>query len=247
MSDDKSVDKSDYRSSHFHRGNSYDETIAAAPFDAYMAELERIHLGEIIPTLFPNGIPRYLDFACGTARITQTVSLRAKQAIGVDISPSMLETARHKCPNVEFIHADLTQSAADIGQFDLVTSFRFFGNAQSALRHQVLEVLARLVRPGGYLIINNHRNPHSLAALLHRVTGGLMEMDLTYFRLRRLLAEHGFKIIDSRPIGTWLFRSSMMAKLGKPEGKLLAREKLFGHRVLSVIAPDTILITQRIA
>lgn len=246
MSDTPPSRQTDYRSSHLNRGDNYDETIAAAPFDSYMADLERIHLSKIIPELFPSGIGRYLDFACGTARITQIVSPVAKQSIGVDISESMLETARHKCPNVKFIHADLTHSAQDIGQFDLVTSFRFFGNAQSALRHQVLETLARLVRPGGYLIINNHRNPHSLAAIFHRVTGGQMEMDLTYFRLRRTLAEHGFRIVKSRPIGAWLFRSSMMAKLGKPEGRLLAREKLFGYGILSVIAPDTILVTQRI-
>jgi SAM-dependent methyltransferase len=247
MSDDRPSDQSDYRSSHLNRGKNYDGTIAAAPFDAYMAELERAHLGEIIPALFPDGIPRYIDFACGTARITETVAPLAKQAIGVDISASMLETARKKCPNVEFIHADLTESAQDLGQFDLATSFRFFGNAQPALRHKVLQTLARLVRPGGYLIINNHRNPHSLAALLHRATGGQMDMDLTYFRFRRILAEHGFKIIESRPIGTWLFRSGMMARLGRPDRKSLAREKLFGHRMLSAIAPDTILVTQRVA
>ncbi|MDP2809112.1 MAG: class I SAM-dependent methyltransferase [Rhodocyclaceae bacterium] len=187
MNDDKPMHDADYRDSHLHRGKSYDGNLATDPFDAYMADMERIYLQEIISDLFANGVPRYRDFACGTGRITQTVSPHAKKTIGVDISPSMLEQAGKKCPDVDFMHADLTTERRDIGQFDLVTSFRFFGNAQPALRNSVLLVLSSLVRPGGYLIANNHRNPHSLAALLHLATGGNREMDLTYFLFKGFL------------------------------------------------------------
>ena len=43
-----------------------------------------------------------------------------------------------------------------LGLFDLVTSFRFFGNAQDELRSSALAAINRHLRPQGYLIINNH-------------------------------------------------------------------------------------------
>lgn len=246
MGNSRPADDSDYRNSHLQRGQTYDNNLAADAFNAFMNDLERFHLKEIVPALFPDGVPRYLDFACGTARITATVGPYAKEAIGVDISPSMLEEARKKCPEVRFIQADLTQGTPDIGQFDLVTSFRFFGNAQPSLRRDVLQVLARLVKPGGYLIVNNHRNPHSLAAVFHRATGGRMQMDLTHSRYRSILAQSGFRLVDSRPIGVWLYRSGLTATVGKVDDRILAREKRWCRSILAPIAPDTILITRRV-
>jgi SAM-dependent methyltransferase len=246
MKNDPAPADADYRSSHLQRGGAYDGNLAANPFDAYMAELERIHLEEIVPRLFPQGVPRYLDFACGTARITQTVAPMAREAVGVDISESMLEQARRKCPKVEFIQADLTRSEVDIGHFDLVSSFRFFGNAQPALRAKVMQRLSQLVKPAGYLVINNHRNPNSLASLLHRASGGKKETDLSHGRIRRLLAEHGFSLVEARPIGAWLYRSRMLQKVGGADRRALNRERLFGHRIFAGIAPDTILVARRV-
>ncbi len=247
MGNSRPADDPDYRNSHLQRGTTYDANLAGEPFDAFMNEMERFHLQRIVPALFPAGVPRYLDFACGTARITATVGPHAQEAVGVDISPSMLEEARKKCPQARFLQADLTQGTGDLGQFDLATSFRFFGNAQQALRRQVLQVLARLVRPGGYLIVNNHRNPQSLAALFHRATGGTLDMDLTHSRFRSLLAECGFQLVDSKPIGVWLYRSSLTGTVGKVDERILAREKFWCRSFLTPIAPDTILIAQRAA
>jgi len=240
------INENDYRSSHLHRGDVYDRNICGSPFDAYMAQMERVLLERIVPELFPDGIPRYLDFACGTARIAELVSGFTREAIGVDISESMLEEARTKCPTIRFVHADLTRDdSLDLGQFDLVSSFRFFGNAQSALRHQVLAVLASLVKPGGYLIINNHRNPRALATLLHRATGGTVDMDLTHAMLCAMLFQHGFQVVHSYPIGAWLWRSSMQTGLGNLDERLLKREKMFGYSFFAPIAPDTILVARR--
>jgi ubiquinone/menaquinone biosynthesis C-methylase UbiE len=238
---------SDYRDSHLDRGTSYDGALATTPFDAYMAEFERRHLLEIVPRLFPEGVPRYLDFACGTARITQTVSPFAVETVGVDISPGMLAEARRKCPAVTFVHADLTSEEKEIGSFDLATSFRFFGNAQPALRDSVLQVLSRLIQPGGYLIINNHRNPRSLAALLNRATGGERETDLTHSKILGLLAKHRFRTIESHPIAAYMYRSRLMANARATDDKSLKLERFFGREFLAPIAPDTVIVAQRAA
>ena len=236
----------DYRASHLKRGDSYDATLAAAPFDAYMARVEDEHLRRIVPALFVQGRPRYLDFACGTGRIIGTVAPMCAEAMGVDISPSMLEQARRKTPTAQFVLADLTRADVDLGQFDLVTSFRFFGNAQHDLRLAVIKTLHRVLRPGGHLIINSHRNPHSLAALLHAATGGGFEgMDLHYFKVKSLLRDCGLEVVQVHPIGTWMYRSSVQSQQYEPQ-RSARLERRFSSPIFAPISPDVLLVARKI-
>ena len=237
----------DYRHSHLKRGDSYDATLAGVPFDAYMARAENEHLRRIVPALFASTKPRYLDFACGTGRITSTVAPMCAEAVGVDISPSMLEQARRKTPSATFIHADVTRADVDLGQFDLVTAFRFFGNAQHDLRVAVMKTLQRVLKPGGYLIINSHRNPHSLAVLLHTLTGGEPHgMDLNYFKLKALLRDCGFEVVQVHPIATWMYRARIQ---GQQHDAAVAQklERRYSSAIFAPIAPDTLLVARKIA
>lgn len=243
MTPQKSDD--DYRASHLQRGATYDATLAASPFDLYMAEFEQAYLQEIIPRLFPNAPPRYLDFACGTGRITQTVSPLAAETVGVDVSSSMLAEARNKCPAVRFVEVDVTSSAIDLGKFDLLTSFRFFGNAQQELRVAVLRALHDLLRTSGYLIINSHRNPHSIAALLDTVTGGGDHgMDLHYFKLKSLLRNSGFEIVHTRPVGVWMYRHKLLQRADLKSSR--QRESFFRHAMFTPFAPDAVVVARKI-
>ena len=236
----------DYRAIHLDRGDSYDATLASAPFDAYMTRVEVEHLRRLIPALFPNAKPRYLDFACGTGRITQVVAPHAGETVGVDISPTMLEHARLKCPGASFVEADLTKASVDLGRFDLVTSFRFFGNAQQDLRAAVLPALNRALKPGGYLIINSHRNPRSIAALLHGLTGGEPSgMDLHWNKLKALLRRHGFEIVRVQPIGAWMYRFKLQAQ--QHDAQRAARlERRYGHPMFATVAPDVLVVARKL-
>lgn len=235
----------DYRRSHVERGPSYDATLDTNPFDVYMATWEAHWLANLVNALHGNDIPRYLDFACGTGRVTRIVAPYARESIGIDVSHSMLEVARTKCPRTRFIEADLTRTSLDLGKFDLLTSFRFFGNAQDTLRHEVLAAMARLLRPGGHLIVNNHRNPLSTSAVLHRITGGAHGMDLTYFKFRRMLERFGFALVKAQPIGFWLFRSAMQSSSGIIDAGARG-ERLFASRIYAPFAPDMILVARRL-
>lgn len=235
----------DYRSSHVARGDHYDERLASLPFDAYMSHWEHRHLEAIVRKLFPGGVPRYLDFACGTGRATATVAPLARTTVGVDVSASMLEGARSKLPGASFHLADLTKEDPDLGRFELITSFRFFGNAQDELRDGVLRALVARLAPGGYLVINSHRNPRALYSLLDRASGGDSgSMDLHLGKLRRLLGRHGLRVRQQQPIGAWMFRSHMLQSYKPDSPVAVANEQRFSHPFLAGIAPDAIIVAQ---
>ena len=234
----------DYRQTHLAKGDSYDATIAAQPFDAYMAQLEADYLRELVPRL-TQGRGRYLDFACGTGRITSIVAPLVNESTGVDISESMLAAARAKCPETRFVCADLARQAVDLGQFDLITSFRFFGNAEDELRNAALAALSRRLRSGGHLVINSHRNPHAIGALLQGIAGREHGMDLTYWKIARMLRAHGLRVVRVRAIGFWVFRARMRTADALNGRAASLAEWMFRHRVWAPLAPDCVLVARK--
>lgn len=236
----------DYRSSHLQKGDVYDNALASDPFDRFMAVRETAVLGDILSRLFPNGVRRHLDFACGTGRILSIVRGIAAESYGVDISESMLRKARQTCPKAALICADLTRETRDIGQFGLVTAFRFFGNAEDTLRRAALSAIHGLLEPGGYLVLNNHRNPRSLRNLLH--PGSDENCDLHHGKLRMLLNQSGFDVVRRHGIGWWvvLDRQSRAAVLESAWGLSIDRA-LFCGRVFAPLSPDCIVVARRLS
>src|SRR6187455_222562 len=72
-----------YRRSHLARGDAYDANLASSPFDDYLSRAEAHYLGRLLGTVLPARINRYLDFACGTGRITRQLESRADESFGV--------------------------------------------------------------------------------------------------------------------------------------------------------------------
>ncbi len=235
----------DYRASHLGKGRDYDAFIANDPFSDYMNAVEQTLLRRLIPALFPDGLRASLDFACGTGRITQIVAEYAQRSYGVDVSPTMIAEAREKSPRTEFFVKDLTAGDLDLPPVSLVTAFRFFGNAEQPLRVAVLEALRRRLEPGGYLVINNHRNPWAVAEVLHRLTGGPSTMDLHHRKLTRLLAGAGFRVVRVHGVGGWLVRHALTRSplLRSATGRWL--ESVSGIGLLAPLCPDMVVVAQR--
>jgi trans-aconitate 2-methyltransferase len=114
----------------------------------------------------PSGAPRVVDLGCGTGELTRLAHERlgARETLGVDSSPAMLErAAAHAGSGVSFRLGDLGAFAD--GAFDVVLS--------NAALHWVpdhealLPRLAALVAPGGQLAIqapgNDHHASHAVA------------------------------------------------------------------------------------
>ena len=176
--------KRSYRELHLQKGADYHALFSTEPHLSMVWQLERKLLTRIVKGYFPGGVPAYLDFACGTGRILELLSPYAESSTGVDLSTSMLQVARDRLTDVEFIEADITRDdRLGSRQFDLITAFRFFPRAEPTLRRKAITAISSHLTAGGVFVFNNHRNPGSL--------------------LRRLIGVRGLLLLGPRPKSTW--------------------------------------------
>jgi SAM-dependent methyltransferase len=98
-----------------------------------------------------------LDMGCGTGRFTIPLAERVRSVSGLDLSPMMLATARKKLAD-KGLEADLREGDmaalpfAD-ASFDVVVSMLALMHIPRADRQQVFREVARVLRPGGRLLI----------------------------------------------------------------------------------------------
>ncbi|KJK35216.1 methyltransferase [Lentzea aerocolonigenes] len=113
-------------------------------------DLDEPVLEEIIGSL-PAGVA--LDAACGTGRLASLLSLRGHRVIGVDGSPEMLARARTRVPEGEFLVGDLHRLPVEDASVDLVTCALALTHVASLA--PVIAEFARVLRPGGHLVISD--------------------------------------------------------------------------------------------
>jgi SAM-dependent methyltransferase len=195
-----------YSERHQTRGTDYHQSFFSDrnPFRAMMWRLEQEALSEIVRDHPRGAALTLLDFACGTGRILGHLKARVASATGVDIAPSMLEVARTVAPEAEIIQADLNQQDV-LGEreFDLVTAFRFFPNAEPELRRSVLLILARHLAPDGWLVFNNHKNRDSLTRRISRALGREVAAGtMSHADVEALLKLAGLRVVKVVPLGT---------------------------------------------
>ena len=161
----KSESSPDYRNSHTADGygDSYHAAFDDFPHRKYLWEVERKLLDKIIGGHFSGKVKSLLDFACGTGRIIGHVEPYCEEATGVDISAAMIEVAKKGVTKANIVQADLTKDNVFEGKkFQMITSFRFFLNAQKELRYEVMEKLASLLDDDGFVVFNIHNNTSSI-------------------------------------------------------------------------------------
>lgn len=117
-----------------------------------LLEIEQPIVREILDAL-PIGIA--LDAACGTGRHAAYLASLGHGVIGVDSSPGMLARAREKVPQGEFHEADLHELPLADDSVDLVVcaiALMHLADIESPFRE-----FARVLRPGGHLVVSDQR------------------------------------------------------------------------------------------
>lgn len=103
-----------------------------------------------------------LDLGCGAGMFAQLGAAAGLSVAGIDAAQPMLDIAQDRVPLGDFRKGDLeTLSFAD-GSFDLVTGFNAFQFAASPAR--ALAEAARVVRPGGAVVVMTWGEPQNMPA-----------------------------------------------------------------------------------
>ena len=144
------------------RGAAYDrrfEELAATGVDVH---------GEaaLVDSYGPRSV---LDAGCGTGRVAIELSRRGHPVVGVDVDEAMLESARRKAPDLEWVHGDLADPTLEFGgTFDVVV---MAGNVlifvPAGAEGDVVANAARWLSPGGRLVTGYSLQPDGLGPARH--------------------------------------------------------------------------------
>jgi SAM-dependent methyltransferase len=152
--------------------------------------------------LFEAHVPagsRVLDLGIGTGRTTGWLADRGSTYVGIDYAPRMVEAARDRHPGRDLRVADAADlSDLEADSFDVVVfSFNGIDYLDDRARAACLDACARVLAPGGRLILSSH-NPRALVGragpgvqgTARRLAVGLLA---TLRRTARLLPTRAFR------------------------------------------------------
>src|SRR3954447_25550661 len=106
------------------------------------------------------------EAGCGTGLLLREAAGVARSAVGLDLSRGMLAPARDR--GLKVVQGSLTDVPLPSASFDLVYSMKVLAHVPPIER--AVAELARLVRPGGHLLLEFY-NPMSLRYLAKRLGG----------------------------------------------------------------------------
>ena len=92
---------------------------------------------------------RLLDAACGPGYVSEAAAGRAARPVGLDVAPAMVEQARSRCPNLDFVVGDAQRLPFADESFDAVTMN--FGILHLSRPERALAEARRVLVPAGGL------------------------------------------------------------------------------------------------
>ncbi len=168
----------------------------------------RQRLTEIYRFLIPPGM-RVLELGCGEGDLLAAV--RPAEGMGLDLSPMMIERARHRHPECRFLEGDA--HAPELReQFDFVICSDLLNDVWDVQR--VLEQIALLSNPSTRVIINTHSRvwelPRRIAESVGIARRMLPQNWLTTDDIVNLLYLADFEVVRSSAEIMWPIRTPFL-------------------------------------
>jgi SAM-dependent methyltransferase len=124
----------------------------AGSYEDTAAELEP--MAEVaVAGLGLSGGERVLDVACGTGNAARVAMAAGARVTGIDTSERLVEVARERLPEGEFVLGDATEMPFADGEFDAAVSV--VGVIFATPAERAAAEVARIVRPGGRVAITS--------------------------------------------------------------------------------------------
>jgi SAM-dependent methyltransferase len=195
-------------------------------------------LGVLVDAMPLSPGERWIDVACGPGLIARGMAPLVHEVVGVDVTPAMVEVARREAraqglTNAVFELGDATALDHPDACFDgAVTRFSLH---HIPLPGRVVTEMARVVRPGGHVVIADHlTSDNADAAAFHQEIERLRDPShwtcLTAARLVAVGTDAGLELVSagrhpfSLDYAEWLARGS-----GGPQAERLI-EQAFANR-----------------
>lgn len=198
----------DYRLSHKSKSHAakYEDLVTGGLIYSALWEWEQRQIVEIVNSLDEGLRNSALDFACGTGRITRVIENKFDETIGLDISESMVEQARLKSSNANFIVGDVTRNPEIVNdEYDFIISFRFFLNAQDELRNSAVSFISKALKREGTFVFNIHLQKSSIQSRLLRAWWFLRREQplpcLSIAHMEEILEAYSLRVVQERHFG----------------------------------------------
>jgi ubiquinone/menaquinone biosynthesis C-methylase UbiE len=153
--------------------------------------------------------PRVLDVGCGTGSMLRLLARAYPdyRYYGIDLSPYYVDYARERLndPEIRLIADNAEYMPFRDGYFDVVTSVHLFHELPKFARANVLSEIARVLRPGGLVVIEDSAQAADgspVAPILERFARDFHEpfyRDYLKDDLGAALAKLGFEALVTEP------------------------------------------------
>lgn len=148
---------------------------------------------------------RLLELGCGTGQVTERLVAAGARVVAVDALPEMLEGARRRAPQADYVVGDVL-GALPPGPFDAVVVSFVLHNLTADRRRAMLSTAGGLLAPGGTIAVLDwhlpagRRRAAAWRALLTRIEPSPTVGEILDGALIDDLAAAGLDVCLSRPL-----------------------------------------------
>jgi ubiquinone/menaquinone biosynthesis C-methylase UbiE len=123
--------------------------------------LDRALLAALVDEVAAVGAPSrgggaIADLGCGPGHVAGWLAEHGARAVGIDLSPAMVETARRTFPSAEFRVGDFLDLPAADGEFAAAIAFYSIIHLERSELRQAFQEMRRVLAPGGAVLVAFH-------------------------------------------------------------------------------------------